>query len=171
MFQVTMVTLDPIVQIARAAMLDATENCTERWWVALGLVRRDPLRPHAGLVNRTLEERLRRFGVPPLRKVGVNDLPILVDRPVDVGPFPVETTIGLIDLPFSTNWTSMLTGSVSEERQKPLDPAIDGAAVNNKTTFCKPLHDIGIAQAVPDVPAYRQGNHIIGKAMVREGAR
>ncbi len=33
-----------------------------------------------------------------------------------------------------------------------MDPAIDGAAVHSDPTLGKPLHDVGIAQAIADVP-------------------
>ena len=61
--------------------------------IALRLIRRDPLRPHARLVDRVLEERLGSLGVPPLRKGGVNDLSILVDRAGDARPAPIQTYV------------------------------------------------------------------------------
>ncbi len=152
-------------------MGDTGQDRMEGRRVALRLIGGDALRPHARLVDCPLKEPLGCPRVPSLRKVGVNDLPSLVDRAVDGGPFPVETTVCLINPPVCTNGTSMSTGSLSEAWQKPLDRAIDGAAVNNQATFRKPLHDVSLAQTVPDVPTHSQGDHIIGKAMVREGAR
>ncbi|GAC1564132.1 MAG: hypothetical protein NVS2B7_38100 [Herpetosiphon sp.] len=109
------------------------------------------------LHDSTLEKGLGCFGLAPLRKGGVNNVSVLVDRPVVGGPFPVETTIWLIDWPCATNWTSMSPRSLSDERGcltgQPLDPAIDAAAVDAAAPLGEPLDNIGIAQAVAKVPA------------------
>ncbi len=47
-------------------MLNTRQDCAEGRWVALGFVRGDPFWLHACLVDRTLEESLRRLGIPPL---------------------------------------------------------------------------------------------------------
>ncbi len=70
LFEVTMISLAAVVEVARAPMLGVGKDCSQGGWVARGLVRRDSLRSHAGLVDRAGhplgEERLRRPGVPPL---------------------------------------------------------------------------------------------------------
>ena len=57
--------------------------------ITFGLVGRDPHRCDPSLRDGTLEKGLGCFGVPPCREVGIHHLAVLVDRPVDVGPFPV----------------------------------------------------------------------------------
>jgi len=144
-------------------------DCAEGRRIALGCVRGDPLPPHACLVNRPLKERLRRLGVPPLREVGVNHLPILINCAVDIRPASLRRNICLVNAPFPTNWLSVSTGSLLEQREEALNPAIDGAAVNDEPTFGEPLDDVGVTQSISDVPAHGQRDYIIREAVVREG--
>lgn len=126
-------------------MFNAKEDCTKGRRVARGLVCRDPFRPHTRLVDGMFEERLRHFGVPPLRKVRIDHLPILINRTVDIGPAPLQTDIRLINAPVVTNGTSIEAGSFAKQREEALDPSVDRAAVNDETTLRKPFHHIGVA--------------------------
>ena len=51
----------------------------------------------------------------------------------------------------------MRTDSVAEERRNRWTQAIDGAPVKDKTTFGEPLDNVGLAQAIADMPADRHG--------------
>ena len=81
----------------------------------------------------------------------------------------METDIRLVNAPFFPDGTSMRTGSFAKQWQETLDPAINRAAVHDKTALGEPLDKVGLTQAVADVPADRQGDDIIRKAMVRKG--
>jgi hypothetical protein len=59
-----------------------------------------------------------------------------------------------VDSPFSTNWSSVSTRSLPEQEEETLDPAIHGAAVNDEATLGKPFDNVGIAQAVADIPPH-----------------
>ena len=48
-------------------------------------------------------------------------------------------------------------------RQEALDPAADGAPVNDQAALGEPHDDIGRAQAVPDIPSHAYGDDIVGK--------
>jgi hypothetical protein len=54
----------------------------------------------------------------------------------------------------------MSTGSRAEKRKKALNPTIDGAAVHDQASLGEPFDDIGIAQAVANVPADRQSDDV-----------
>lgn len=168
LFEMSVVALHGVVEVFRCPMFNARENCAEGRRTAFGLVRGDPLWPYTRLVDRALEERLGSLGVAPLRKVGIDHLPILVDRSVDIGPASLEPDICLVNPPFCADWTSMSAGSLTEEWQKPLDPAIHGAPVNHQASLGEPLDDIGGAQAVANVPANCQSDNIIGEGVVGE---
>ncbi len=114
LLQMSMISLNSIVQVAGTAMLGIGDDDAEGRRIALGLVRRDPLWCHTRLVDRTLEERLRCLSVPSLRKVGVHDLSILVNRSVNVGPLPVKTAVCLVYSPFSTHWAAVSSRSFTE---------------------------------------------------------
>ncbi len=66
---------------------------------------------------------------------------------------------------------AMSPSRLLEQREETLDPTVDRAAVDDKAPLREPLDDVGIAQAIADVPAHSQRDDIIGKGMVREGAR
>ena len=93
-------------------------------------------------------------------------MPVLVNRPVDGGPPPLQTDIGLINAPFCADWSPVGTCSFAEQWQEALDPTVDGAAVNVEASLGKLLDHVSVAQAGADVPAHSQGNHIIRKAMM-----
>ncbi len=63
---------------------------------------------------------------------------ILINCAVDLRLAPLQTDVGLIDVPGSTNWTEPSLRSVAEQRQEALEQAVTGAAVNRTTTFGKP---------------------------------
>jgi len=62
----------------------------------------------------------------------------------------------------------MHTGRILEQRQELLDPAKNGAAIDDKVSFGELLDDIGIAQPVEDIPAHGQGSHVVGEVVVGE---
>ncbi len=49
-------------------------------------------------------------------------------------------------------------------------PPIEGAPIDDEPSLCEPLGDIGIAQAITHGVAHRQGDHVVGKAVMGEGA-
>jgi hypothetical protein len=87
---------------------------------------------------------------------------VLVDRTVD---------IRLINAPLGADRTSVSLRSIAEEREEALDPSIDRAPVHDQASLREPLNNIGVAQAVPNVPTDCQRNDIIREAMVRKRSR
>jgi hypothetical protein len=51
-----MVPFDPIIQIARAPMLDSGHHDAERWWIALGLIRGHPFWCDASFLDCALKK-------------------------------------------------------------------------------------------------------------------
>ncbi len=160
-----------VVEILRCAMLDVREYGAESRGIAFGFVGGHPCWPHTRLIDRVLKECLRCPGIAALRKVSVNHLPILVNRAIDVGPLPVQTGVRFIDAPLHANRSTMRTGSFPKQREEPLDPAVDRAAVDDEASLYEPLDHIGVAQAEANVPADRQGDHVVRKSIVRESTR
>src|SRR6266511_707311 len=88
----------------------------------------DELIEHAG-VDRS------RVGVPASRDQHVDDLPVLVDRAVDVAPHTVDLDIGLIDEPPVTWGVAAPSGGVGHQRREPLHPSVDGDVVDLDAAF------------------------------------
>ncbi len=162
----SVVALHAIVQILRSTMLNTGQNCVEGRRIALRLVRRDSLRPHTGLVERAFEESLGSLRVTALRDVRVDHVPILVNRAVDVRLRPVQTRVRFINAPLRTDGTAIRTSSLLKQWQEALDPAIDRAAINNETALREPFDNVGVTQAVANIPADRQSDHVIREAMM-----
>lgn len=147
-------------------MFNIRQDRTKCGRIALRFVGRDFLGRHTCLVDRTSEESFCGFRIVPLREIGINHLSVLVDRPIDVGPLPVQASVRFIYAPFCPDRASMDTGSFAKQWQEPLDSTVDRATVHDKTTFGEPLDDVGVAQAVPNVPANCQSDNIIRETMM-----
>jgi hypothetical protein len=70
------------------------------------------------------------YQVPLLRDQHVNDLPILVDGPVQIHPAPGYLDVGFIDEPAIAGRVSAGSGCVDQQRGEPLHPAIDGHMID-----------------------------------------
>src|SRR5262249_47795941 len=117
-----------------------------------------------------LEERLRRAGVPPLREVGVDHLPVLVDGAGAVRVPPAEGAVRLVHAPLRAHPPQVLPGRGAKQREEALHPAVDAAPLPLTPPSGEPFGNIRIAQPEAGVPPDGQGDHVVGKAPAREGA-
>ena len=152
-------------------MLYVWQHDAERWGITRGFVAGDACGCYARLTDGAFEESLRRLGVAPLREVCIDDLAVLIDRPINVGPFPSEPRVGFINSPFLTDWPTEGPRGIPKQREEALDPPVDCAAISREATLGKSLHDIGVAQAIADIPADRKGDHVVREGMVGESTR
>jgi len=60
----------------------------------------------------------------------VDDLPELVDRPVDVAPPAGHPDVGLVHEPAVADGVPARPGSLGQQRCEPLDPAVDGDVID-----------------------------------------
>ena len=74
---------------------------------------------------------------PLFRDQHVNNLPILVDGPVQIHPAPGYLDVGFIDEPAIAGRVSAGAGCVDQQRGEPLHPAIDRHVINGDTAFCQ----------------------------------
>ena len=90
-FDPVVLVLAGVVQRGRKQLLDHVRQSRRPVGDDLGRVTVDG--------QRSGEEPPRGGDVPTLRHIHVDDLAVLVDRPVDVGPDPGDLDIGLVDEP------------------------------------------------------------------------
>ncbi len=76
--------------------------------------------------------------------VDVDDLAVLVDRPVHVPPPSGDLHIGLIDEPTVTDRVSARSGRVGQERCEALHPPEHGDVIDLDPTLGEELLDIAI---------------------------
>ncbi|KQC37370.1 hypothetical protein UK82_15205 [Frankia sp. ACN1ag] len=98
--------------------------------------------------------------VTPFGGKDVDDLPDLVDRPVQVGPPAGDLDVGFVDEPPVSRAGSARPGSLDEQRSEPLDPAVDRGVIDGDAAFREQLLDVAVGQAVPQVPADDQDDHL-----------
>jgi hypothetical protein len=107
-----------------------------------------------------------RFSAPTGRQIPflghqyVDDLPELIDRPVQIDPSTGNFYLGLVGEPPVTEAVPARPGRVDQQRRAPLYPAIDGDVIDLDPAFDQQLLDISIRQAVTQLPTHHQHDHI-----------
>jgi hypothetical protein len=82
--------------------------------------------------------------VPLLGHQDVDDLAILVDRPVQVDPAPGNLHIRFVDTPPITCNVSAGSCRVDQQRSEPLHQAVDGHMIDLDAPFCQQLFDVAV---------------------------
>jgi hypothetical protein len=72
---------------------------------------------------------------PPCGEHDVDDLAVLVDRPVQVGPPAGDLDVRFVDVPPVARQPPAGTGSLDELGSEPLHPPVDGDVVNGDSAF------------------------------------
>src|SRR5918997_1393799 len=105
------------------------------------------------------EETPSRGTISPCGYVHVDDLPELVDRPVDVAPPTGHFDVGLVDPPAVADTVPARACRVCEQRREALHPAEDADVVDLHSALSQQLFNIAIRQSVTEVPAYCEHDH------------
>jgi hypothetical protein len=82
------------------------------------------------VAERSGEEPSRGPGVSPCRDVDVDDLAVLVDRPVDVAPPASDLHIGLIDVPPVADRVLARSGRIGQQWCEALHPPVYGDVID-----------------------------------------
>jgi hypothetical protein len=110
-----------------------------------------------------------RLGVAPRGDEDVDDLPELVDGPVDVPPVASDLHVGLVDLPAIADAVAAGPGGVGQQRREPLHPSIDRHVVDLDAALGEEFFEVAVGQAEAQVPADREHNHLGWEAEAGEG--
>jgi hypothetical protein len=122
------------------------------------LVRVDDLRllPILQTVQRLAEEALRRFGVPCRREIEIDRVSMLVDGPVQIGPFSANLHISLIDPSARRSRATPLPAQpLFDLRRVILNPTVDRGMIDAHAVLAHHLLEITIADPIPAVPTHR----------------
>jgi hypothetical protein len=71
--------------------------------------------------------------IPPFGQQHVDDLTVLVDRPVHVTPHAIDLDVGLINEPAITWRMPTETGRIRQQWREPLHPPVDGDVIDRDT--------------------------------------
>lgn len=126
--------------------------------------RRGPVRGHLGgfamVSDRSIEEPGRGSGVAFPRNEYVYDLAVLIERSAHVPPGAGDLHAGLVNEPPVANSVATGTGSVNDQRGEPLHPSVQGGVVDSDAALSQQLLKVAIRQSKPQVPTYRQDDHL-----------
>jgi hypothetical protein len=104
-------------------------------------VSRGPVGGHLGRPSRRVqcpgEEPAGCRHIPLRRREDINDLPVLVDRPVQVHPLPSDLQIRLVDEPAIPGDVPARPGRVDQLRGEPLYPPVDRDVIHRYAAFCQ----------------------------------
>src|ERR687894_1116890 len=106
------------------------------------------------------EETPSRGTISPCGYVHVDDLPELVDRPVDVAPATRHFDVGLVDPPAVADPVPARACRLCEQRCEALHPAEDADVIHRDATLCQQLLHIAVGEAVAQVPPHRHQDYI-----------
>jgi hypothetical protein len=87
----------------------------------------------------------------------------LVDRPVQVGPAAGDFDVGFVNEPPVTGSVASRSGGVDELLREGLHPPVHGDVIDFDAALGQQLLHIAVGQAVTQVPAHRDRDHLTGK--------
>jgi hypothetical protein len=111
-------------------------------------VRRSSVGAHLGwawaMLEGAGEERASGRQIPMLRDEDVDDVAMLVDRPVQIDSASGHFHIGFIDEPPITRRMPARPGRINQQRGEPLHPAIDGDVVDRDAALGQQLFHVAV---------------------------
>ncbi len=116
--------------------------------------------------------------MPPSRKIcgdtfagslnATVPLPVLIDRPVQIGPPSVDLDIGLVDEPAVTRHVTAGPCRLDERGCEPLNPPIHRDVIDIHPTLGHQLLDVAVGQAIPQIPPHGHREHLTRKPETSE---
>ena len=146
-FEAPVVSLDPVVGILGGVVQCGRQEVRDHADQGVGPVSGDLSRLTVR-ADRIGEECCRRSQITLLGHEHVDDLPVLVNGPIDVPPGPGDLHVGLIDKPVTTHDVAARPSRVDEQGREPLNPPEQGHVVNLDTAFSEQLLQIPVGQSV-----------------------
>jgi transposase len=167
--QPPMVALDPIVGVPVGAMPGRRQQVLQHSRVHRRLIGGDLSGRDLRRTDRLFEEAMGCLGVAPRGDEDVDDLPELVDGPVDVAPLAGDLHVRLVHLPAISDAMPAGPGGVGKQWREPQHPPVDGDVVDLDATLDEQLLDVAVGQAEAQVPPDRQHDYIRREAEPGEG--
>ena len=93
---------------------------------------------------------------------------MLVDDPVHIPPDAGDADVSLIHEPAVTNTVATGPCGVNDQWGEALHPPVDIHVINLDATFGKEFSHVAVGQAVAQVPAHRQQDHILREPVTDE---
>jgi hypothetical protein len=95
------------------------------------------------------------------------ELPVLIDRPVEVGPPPSDLHVRLVDKPPIAASVPGRAGGVDELSREGLHPAVDRDVIDFDAALSQQLLDVAVRQALAQLPTHGEPDHLVREAVTR----
>jgi hypothetical protein len=105
--------------------------------------------------------------IPAGRDQHVDHLTVLIDRTVQVDPAASDLDAGLVDKPALTGRVAGGPCGVKERRGEPLHPPVDSHVINLDAAFGQKFLDVAVRQAIAQLPAHRDRDHLTREPVPR----
>jgi hypothetical protein len=92
--------------------------------------------------------------------VHVDDLAVVVDCPVYVAPYTGRLHVGFIDEPAVADAMTARASCLDDEQGEALHPPVDRDVIDLDAAFGEGFFNIAVGQAVAEVPAHCQQDHV-----------
>jgi hypothetical protein len=122
-------------------------------------------------LQRAAEEHSRSRSVTALADQDADDLTVLVDRAVQLGPARSDLPVSLIEEPPITRRVTRRTRGIHELRGEGPDPSVDGDVVDIDSTLGQQLLPIALGQAAAQLPTHRHRDHLPREAVAGRRGR
>src|SRR5947209_4348272 len=106
------------------------------------------------------EETPGRTTISPHGHIHVDDLPELVDCPVDIAPPTGHLDVSFVDPPAVADTMSTWACRLRQQRREALHPAKDADVIDGDATLGQQFFNISVGEPVAQVPANRERDHI-----------
>jgi hypothetical protein len=155
----SVIAFDPVVGVPGGVMEHFWEKVIDDAQQRCSKISRHLSWPVAARQHR-LEESGGGGDVASLRHQYVNDLVVLIDCPVHVPPHTGHPHVGFIDEPAVADAVTAWPCRVDDERGEALHPPVNRDVINLDATLGEELFDIAVGQAIAEMPAHRQQDHV-----------
>ena len=98
--------------------------------------------------------------IPLLGYQDIDDLAILIDRPIQINPAPGDFDIDLIDEPPITRRMPTGPRRINQQRSEPQHSPVDRDMIDRDTPFGQQLFDVAVRQPTARTPAHSHRDHI-----------
>ena len=159
-FELAVIGLDRIVRVSLDVMPRRRDQLVEHGRVDRGGVGDHLARCHLQHRQGPLEEPVGAIGVAARGDEHVDDLPALVDGPVDIPPDTVDLDIRLIHEPPITRRTTSEPRRVRQQRCEPLYPPVDRDVIDLDTPLDQQVLYVAVPEVVAQVPPDRDHDHL-----------
>ena len=142
-FESAVIVLDPVVRVLGGIMQNIRKQFidhAQQRWSEIG---RDFFRTFVAGQDRR-EERSCCGQIASFRNVHVDDLAVLVDRPIHLPPNTSDFHVGLINEPAVTDTVTARSRSVDQQRCEALNPSVDRDVINIDPAFREELFHVTI---------------------------